>query len=83
MEEPIAEFVAVKLDHRRGHGGHVDRVFERGVVPLTIEHSEKMAVQMHGMVHHGAVDHDKAGTSPSRIRITSLSDSVLLFKNHT
>ena len=30
------------------------------VIALIVDYAEEVAVQMHGMVHHGAVDHDEA-----------------------
>ena len=56
MKKPVAKLVGIKFYDSRGHWGNVDRMLQRGIFALTIENSEKVAVQVHGMVHHGAVD---------------------------
>ena len=59
VKKPVAELVRRKLDHGGRHGGDIHRVLERCVVPLGVDHAEKMPVQMHRVMHHGAIDHDE------------------------
>ena len=60
VKEPVADLPGVELDHRGAHGFDVDGVLQRRVISLPIQYPEEMAVQVHGVVHHGAVDHNEA-----------------------
>jgi hypothetical protein len=31
------------------------------MITLAVDNPEKVAVQVHGMMHHGTVDHDESG----------------------
>ncbi len=59
VEKPVAGLVRHKLDDGGGHRFDINRVLERRAIALAVDHAEKMAVQMHRVVHHGAVDHDE------------------------
>ena len=61
MKKPVTKLISIKLYDGRGHGGNVNRMFEGCMITLAVDNPEEVAVQMHGMVHHGAVDHDKSG----------------------
>ena len=73
VKKPIARLVGVEFDDRRGHGGHIDGVLERGIVALPVDHAEEVAVQVDRMVHHGPVDQDEpddlAFADPDRIAL--------------
>jgi hypothetical protein len=57
VEKPIAMLVREKLDRSSTHRRHVDGVFHRSMaVTITVDDSEKMAVQMHRVMHHCVVD---------------------------
>src|ERR1035437_7557833 len=60
VKKPVAELFRRKLDYCGCHGGDINGVLERRVVTLSVEHPEEMPVQMHRVMHHGAVDHDEA-----------------------
>jgi hypothetical protein len=59
VEKPVAELVRRELDHGGRHGGDIHGVLERREFTLGVEHPEEMPVQMHRVMHHGAVDHDE------------------------
>jgi len=62
VEEPITGLVGIEFNDRGGHRRHIHGVLERRPLILpAVQHPEEVAVQVHGMVHHGAVDHDEAG----------------------
>ncbi len=55
VEEPVGVLAGVELNDGFFHRRHVDRVLERRVLAVLVQHPEKVAVQVHGMVHHGQV----------------------------
>ena len=55
VKKPIANFVCIKFDDRGGHRGNIDGMFKWSVVSLAVDNTEKMPVQMHGMMHLGPV----------------------------
>ena len=52
MEQPVALFISFKLDRPFSHRRHIDRVLERRVISLTLNHPEKMAMQVQRVMHH-------------------------------
>jgi hypothetical protein len=36
-------------------------MLERRIFTVSIDHTKKVSMQVHGVVHHRSVDHDKAG----------------------
>ena len=57
MKEPIVKLIAFKLNHPSGHRWYIDRMFQWRVIALSVEHTQEVAVKVHGMMHHGFVDH--------------------------
>ena len=55
MKEPVFFLVGLELDDGPGERRHIDGVLQGAVVPLPVQHPEKMPVQVQRMVHHGLV----------------------------
>lgn len=66
VEKPVAARLlrGVELDHLGGHGLDIHRELERGKIPVPVHQPEKMAVQVHGVPHHGIIGQDNAYILP-------------------
>ena len=56
VKDPVALLIGKKLDTALAHRRDVNGVFEGSIISLPVQQSEKMTVQMQGVVHHRVVN---------------------------
>ena len=56
VKDPVALLIGKKLDTAFAHRRDVNGVFEGSIISLPVQQSEKMTVQMQGVVHHRVVN---------------------------